>query len=81
MAKEKAPNRTYLIRCWQECNETATLDKWHFAVEEVLHERQQWGFGNLDELFKFLREDLGTDNIQPSRSIRDEHKPSVDKVD
>ena len=80
MAKEIAPNRAYLIRCWQDSH-IAAPHLWHFTVEEVLHDKQRWGFDDLDELFKFLREDLGTDNMLQSRSIRDKHKPSVDLVE
>ena len=69
MAKEIAPNRTYLIRCWHEFSETTLVQVWRFSVEEVLHERSRWGFENLESLIEFLREELEIDSSQPSGSI------------
>ena len=57
MAKEIAPNRAYLIRCWQDSH-IAAPHQWRFTVEEVLHDKQRWGFDNLDELLAFLLAEL-----------------------
>ncbi len=61
MAKETAPNRAYLIRCWQESNMVPHAPRWRFSVEEVLHERKRWGFEDLDALLAFLRTELDSD--------------------
>ena len=58
MAKEIAPNRAYLIRCWQDSNAAAASQNWHFTLEEVLHERQLWRFEKLDELIEFFHSEL-----------------------
>ncbi len=57
MAKETVKTRTYLIRCWQDSH-VAAPHHWRFTVEEVLHDKQRWGFSDLDELVAFLRAEL-----------------------
>jgi len=58
MTKKASPDRAYLIRCWQESNVQPHAPRWRFSVEEVLHKRQRWGFGDLDALVAFLRAHL-----------------------
>lgn len=59
MTSESPPNRAYLLRCWREGKATPDgKSRWRFSVEEVLHERHRRGFGSLDELFDFLREQI-----------------------
>jgi hypothetical protein len=49
----------YLLRCWQE-GETAPGQepRWRFWLEEVMYERRQKGFSNLEALFAFLQAEL-----------------------
>ena len=70
MAKEIAPNRAYLIRCWIESHRAAPR-RWRFTVEEVLHDKQRWGFDDLDELLAFLLAELTdvNDNITKDTKI------------
>lgn len=64
---QKHPDRTYLLRCWQE-RETASGQepRWRFWMEEISHERRQKGFGSLEALFAFLRAELAGDEGESS---------------
>jgi hypothetical protein len=65
--KKNHSRRAYLLRCWQE-GETAPGQepRWRFWLEEVLQERRQKGFGNLEALFAFLRAELASNEEEPS---------------
>ena len=53
------PYRALLLRCWQEGTESdGGPAQWRFVVEEVLHARRRHGFGDLETLLDFLREEL-----------------------
>ena len=66
MTKSPSPDRAYLIRCWQESNALPHAPRWRFSVEAVLHERERWGFKDLDALFTFLRAELEHDHAELS---------------
>ena len=62
MAKNRSPDRAYLIRCWQEGDaERGGTLRWRFSVEEVLRERRRRGYADLASLIAFLRTELGGD--------------------
>jgi len=63
--KKQRPDRTYLLRCWQEEAISAEKPPWRFWVEEISHERRQKGFGSLKALFAFLRAELAADEEAP----------------
>lgn len=47
-----------MIRCWQESNASVHEPHWRFSMEKILHERQRWGFQDLEALIAFLRSEL-----------------------
>jgi hypothetical protein len=51
--------QAFLLRCWRE-GQAAPGESplWRFSVEEVLHERRQWGFASLEALLTFLWAEL-----------------------
>jgi len=63
MAKEQSDYLSYLLRLWRVDEESSP----HRGAEQVVwraslenpHTRQQQGFASLDELFDFLREQIG----------------------
>jgi hypothetical protein len=56
MAKERAPNRAYLLRCWREGeHRSGGTPHWRFSLEEVLPGRGRRGFVDLVSLIAFLR--------------------------
>jgi hypothetical protein len=59
MTQEQSPSyRAYLVRCWRDKSSSDEEFPWRFSVEEVLHERRQKGFSNLEALFAFLQVEL-----------------------
>jgi hypothetical protein len=68
--KPSRPDRTYLLRCWQdEQAPSGEEPRWRFSVEEVLQKRPRQGFESLEALFAFLRADLSDGGDEPP----DEH--------
>jgi hypothetical protein len=65
--KTSRPVRAYLVRCWQEGQSTTDgRHVWRFSAEEVLHERRQIGFSNLEALVAFLRAELADGEDEPA---------------
>ena len=68
MHREKShPYRAYLLRCWREGEAAPGKESpWRFSVEEILHERRRKGFSSLEALVAFLRDQLASDEEEPS---------------
>jgi hypothetical protein len=68
MPNKRSPDRAYLIRCWQEGDDTpGAPPRWRFSAEEVLHDRRRRGFADLASLFAFLRAELGSKPSEPGK--------------
>jgi len=53
--------RVYLIRCWRERAEVPDGDgQWRFAVEFVDGRDGRHGFSDLNDLCRFLQDDLNS---------------------
>jgi steroid delta-isomerase-like uncharacterized protein len=56
MAKERTPNRAYLLRCWRGGEDrSGGTPHWRFTLEEVLPGRSRQGFADPESLLAFLR--------------------------
>ena len=65
-------DRAYLLRCWREDDVPSHAGaSWRFSVEEIWGERRRWGFGSLERLVAFLREQL-----EGERGIREQGRDS-----
>lgn len=75
LGKKNWHHRAYLLRCWQEGRSAAGEERcWRFLVEDVLEQRPQQGFVDLDGLVAFLQaefasgEDESLDRVWPGGS-------------
>ena len=55
--ERRAGDRAFLLRCWQEGTAGEGIT-WRYSLKEVLDERRQLGFADLQEVFDFLAAQL-----------------------
>lgn len=65
MFNQSVTRRAYLVRCWRD-----GTSRWRFSIEEVLRERHVRGFGNLNALIVFLRDEFARDEKEALLKIR-----------
>ena len=76
MVDERKVSVAYLLRLWRanHSRKDATAITWHASLEQV-DSGERIGFGNLDELFRFLDEEVERHNRESAnyeRSVHDE---------
>lgn len=67
MKPHSLPHRSYLLRCWAECDEDGALRVWRFSLEELPTGRRQ-GFASVQALAAALEAELLIDRQGPSEA-------------
>jgi hypothetical protein len=71
MTTETPSYHAYLLRCWREEQAAPKgAPQWRFSLEEVLHERQRWGFNSLEALVAFLQAEMLTGEDETASDTR-----------